>query len=279
LVVLLVAVGGAVAVAPAVGAVGAGSASSADEASVADDQTVDAGNASMGAQLSSFMQASTAEANGSVDSGMWEARFEQSNASDRARVVRNRAVTLEQRHERLRERMSAVQADYENGSLPEPVYVARASRLNSELATLEDAINDTADAAESSGVDTSRLADLRENAGNLTGKAVAKRARNLSVANPPGVEMPGKPPHAGGPDDAGPPEDRGNDQNPADGQQSKDRSNDSETENDDTGPPDDRGPPDDKGAGEDGDDSSGAPTNDGGPAGGSNDGGDNGPPR
>jgi len=150
--------------------------------------------AGMGTQLTAFTQSTSTAVNDSVENGMWKAGFDQSNASERARLVRDRAGSLERRLERLQRQNASVQERYENGSLPQPAYVAQQSRLSARIDALRTAINDTDEAAAQAGVNDSRLERLRQNASALTGPEVAAIARGLG---------------GGPPDDRGPPEDRG----------------------------------------------------------------------
>ncbi|MDS0283371.1 hypothetical protein [Haloarcula onubensis] len=159
--------------------------------------------AGMGAQLTAFTQSSAAAANDSIENGMWKAGFDQSNASDRARLVRERAGSLEGRLERLQRENETLRERYENGSLPQPAYVARQSRLSARIDALRTAINDTDEAASRAGVNDSRLEGLRRNASDLTGPEVAAIARGLG-GGPPADR--GPPTDRG---ERGPPEDRG----------------------------------------------------------------------
>jgi len=149
--------------------------------------------AGMGAQMTAFTQSTSAAVNDSVENGMWTAEFNQSNASERARLVRDRAGSLERRLERLQRQNESVRERYENGSLPQPAYVAQQSRLSARIDALQTAINDTGEAAVQAGVNDSRLERLRQNASELKGPEVAAIARGLG---------------GGPPEDRGPPADR-----------------------------------------------------------------------
>ncbi|WP_136717204.1 hypothetical protein [Halorientalis salina] len=167
-------------------------------------------NASLGTQISSFMQASSAETNGSVDAGMWEAEFNASNGTEKAAVVENRIRTLDRRVDRLEDRLADLEARHENGSLPEVAYMAQASQLTAEIESLERSINETDSAAKSVGVNDTRLDKLRTDARNMSGRAVANDARGLSVVSPPGLARGGPPGDAGTPGNGGPAENAGN---------------------------------------------------------------------
>lgn len=134
----------------------------------------------LGTQLTAFTQSSSAAANDSVENGMWQAGFEQSNASERARLVTDRTGGLEARLERLQAENESIQQQYENGTLSEQAYVARQSRLDARIDALRTAVNDTDEAAAEAGVDDSRLERLKQNASQLSGQEVAGVARGLA---------------------------------------------------------------------------------------------------
>jgi len=174
--------------------------------------TNESDTAGMGTQLTAFAQSSSAAANDSVENGMWQARFDQTNASEQAQLVTNRTGTLEQRLAQLQDRNESIQAQYENGTLPETAYVAQQSQLSARIAALQTAINDTDDAAMQAGVNASRLDALRQNASELSGPQVAAVARGLGGGPP--ADRPGGPPNETGPDGnettpGGPPDEAG----------------------------------------------------------------------
>jgi len=233
-----------------------------ESGTAARNTTTDNGTtAEMGAQLTAFTQSSSAAANDSVENGMWKASFERSNESEQARLVRNRTGSLADRLDRLQAQNESLQASYENGSVPEPAYIARQSRLNARIDALQTAINDTDDAATTAGVNDSRLDRLRQNASELRGPAVAGIARGLG-GGPPANR--GPPEDAGG--ERGPPDDRGGESGPP-----GDRGGES-------GPPDNRGGPTNESeaggpsAGSDGSTGGNETTSSGGDSGGSSDG-------
>jgi hypothetical protein len=145
------------------------------------------GNASVGAEVSSFMQASTAEAEGEVDDGMFEAALNRTeDPEERRQLVENRTQRLEERQQRLEER----RADIRNsGGVRNR---ALAVRVAVGATQLSESVNETEPVAASVGVNTTRLEQLRTNARNLSGGEVAELARGL--AGPP-ADVPG----AGGP--------------------------------------------------------------------------------
>lgn len=184
---LLVAVAGAAAAAPVGALDGVASIGQSGNAS-------NASNASLGATISAFMQASAADAQGSVDNGMFAAEFNSTEDPEaRAGLVTGRAKALEMRVERLRaERAELLDDSDGNVTVAER---AKAARLASRIESLERAINQTEHAAQVAGVNTTRLDELRSNASQLAGPEVAALATGL-VGNgnaPPGA---GPPAHA-----------------------------------------------------------------------------------
>ncbi|WP_254272101.1 hypothetical protein [Haloarcula marina] len=150
----------------------------------ANESTDDGG---LGAQLTAFLQSSSAAANDTVKNGMWRAGFDNANESQRARMVTNRANGLERRLERLEDRNQTLRERYENGSLTRQAYVAQTSQLSAQMSGLRAAIDDTDDAATSADVNETRLDELRENASRLSGPRVAELARENSRG--PSVEV------------------------------------------------------------------------------------------
>jgi hypothetical protein len=214
LVAIAAVVGIALVAVPVIGAVGsiapASDGAGAVQANGTDNATTD--TASLGTRISSFMQASTVEADSSVEAGMWAAEYNRTDSGERPAVVESRIDRLERRSERLRDRMSRLQSRHENGTVPRVAYRAQASRLTAELGALDESINETSDKAQSVGVNTSQLDRLKTEVRNLSGQEVAAVAQDLGV---------GRPDHAGPPDDVsssrnttgddqpGPPDDRG----------------------------------------------------------------------
>ncbi|MHB9287771.1 hypothetical protein ACKVMT_12125 [Halobacteriales archaeon Cl-PHB] len=160
-----------------------------------DDGTTNetANESSFGAQLSAFAQSTAADANATVDSGMWTARVNES--SNPGEAVRTRATSLERRLHHLENRSEALTAARANGTINGVTYTAQASAVRAQLANLRQQVNETAQVADRAGVNGTKLADLRAAAGNATGPEVAAIARNITDAGR------GPPAHAGGGDD------------------------------------------------------------------------------
>ncbi|QLD86944.1 hypothetical protein HWV23_14810 [Natronomonas halophila] len=137
------------------------------------------GNASVGAEVSSFMQASTAEAEGEVDDGMFDAALSRTeDPEERRQLIENRTQRLEERQQRLEERRADIRS---TGNVRDR---ALAVRVAVGATQLTESVNETEPVAASAGVNTTRLEQLRTNARDLSGGEVAELARSL--AGPPG---------------------------------------------------------------------------------------------
>ncbi|MFB6308669.1 MAG: hypothetical protein ABEH35_04995 [Haloarculaceae archaeon] len=168
-------------VAIGLGVVAAAPAAAANETNQTANETNETGG--LGVQITAFMQSSSAETTDTVESGLWEEKFEQANESEQARLATNRTKTLEERIEELRERNETLQNQFENGSISRAKYVAEASRLEGRIAALRSSVETADRAAEKAGVNDTRLQQLREQASEMDGPNVSAVARG--VANPP----------------------------------------------------------------------------------------------
>lgn len=119
-------------------------------------------NGSIGPALTEFMQVTTVETGATVDSGLFAARFDSSNPSRRAMLVRHRTAALRARLDELRqERTELVEATANDTvSIRER---ARAARLAARIAMLQRSINETEAFARRAGVriDDAELDRLR----------------------------------------------------------------------------------------------------------------------
>lgn len=172
-------------------------------------------NASFGAEVSSFMQANAAEAEGEVDDGMFGAAMNRTDdPEERRQLIEQRQQRLEERQQRLEERRNRISND---GDVSDR---ALATGVTVGADRLERSANGTERAAEAAGLDTERLNEIRRNASELAGPDVSDLARGMADAprgpGGPGGEMSGNVTdspddrNAGPPDDrnAGPPDDR-----------------------------------------------------------------------
>lgn len=156
---------------------------------------------SMGSNVSSFMQSTSGQADEEVESGMWNAAYE--NASNRSAVVQRRAGDISTRLADLQDRRERLEAAHENGSIGRAEYRARLGRLVGRMAALNRSIAETERQARATGVDTTRIEALRRQAGNASGPEMAAVARSMAGGPPTGG--PASTNRSGPPDRAGPP--------------------------------------------------------------------------
>jgi len=154
---------------------------------------------SLGTEISSFMQASSAETAGDVESGRFNAALNRTDdEGERRERIEERRARLEERNERLRTQRAQL------GETPDVRNRSIATRIAVGASEVERSINETRRAATGSGLDTERLEEMRTNARTMKGPDVAELAGEL--AGPPD-DVPGlQEPPENGPDEA--PEDR-----------------------------------------------------------------------
>ncbi|MFB6170915.1 MAG: hypothetical protein ABEJ23_00150 [Haloarculaceae archaeon] len=121
------------------------------------------------------MQASAAQAQGSVENGMWTAGFERADAEHRTQMVQQRSDALGRKLDRLRTERADL-LNQSDGTVTARDR-ARAAQLLARIESLQAAVNDTQTAAKTAGVDASRLDEIRTGARNLTGPEVSEMAR------------------------------------------------------------------------------------------------------
>lgn len=169
------------------------------------------GEAPLGLQLTEFMQASAAQADGAVGNGLWVAAFATTaNESQQRALVEARVGSINASLAELRAEHQALEAAYRNGSIDRITYRARLSAIVGQLAALSDGIEETSDRGRAVGVNETRLDTLRTQARELGGGEVSELARNLTGGHDPpghaGVFGDDHPGQAGDrkPDDPGP---------------------------------------------------------------------------
>lgn len=128
-----------------------------------------------GATISSFMQSSAAETQGSVENEMWSAEFEDASSERQEQMVQSRSGALERKVDRLEAERSELLNGSDDGLTPKER--VKAARLAARIESLNDAIEDTQNAAKATGVDLQQLDKIRTEAENLSGPEVAEIAR------------------------------------------------------------------------------------------------------
>ncbi len=182
---------------------------------VEDDGTPnDSVTISPGARLSGIVGTQQAELEGAVSERAFglSVAAAVSNGS-KAGLVVDETEQLETRLQELERSMEQLKTAYDNETIANGTYHARAATLNARITAMERMINRTAavgeqlpeDVRQQYRVNTTRLAELKTKAGNLTGPEVAEIARTIAGprAGHPSAER-GPPPFAGPGETTGP---------------------------------------------------------------------------
>ncbi len=151
------------------------------------DQNATVANGTLGSEISSFMQVSTSQATGTVDTGLWIAQFNGTkNKSARQTLVRDRVTKIQSELEDVRQRKEKLVKARKNGNISTLQYQARMSKLVGEIRSLEHSINTTKPRAERVGTRVQRLQQLEKRTSTVGGSEVAEVARSLRSVNVPG---------------------------------------------------------------------------------------------
>ncbi|SDM47600.1 hypothetical protein SAMN04487949_1790 [Halogranum gelatinilyticum] len=134
-----------------------------------------ASDAALGHRVSSFVQSTSSETEGSVDSGMWAADVTRSNRPD---AVDRRVTQLRERVSTLRAERAELRAAYKAGELSQLQYRSRLAELNGQLAALSTATQDTERAATRLNTHAPGLQRVREDID------AERRGNGLGVGRP-----------------------------------------------------------------------------------------------
>ncbi|MFC4550742.1 MULTISPECIES: DUF7096 domain-containing protein [Halorussus] len=154
-------------------------------------------NATLGADISAFMQSNAAEIGGAVETGMWTAAFNATdNASAKERLVDRRTRQLQKELQALQQRKQRLVERHEAGNLGDTAYKAQVSHLLGRINALQSAVNTTISTAASAPPQSTvgataqgtargkgnlgRLRNIGQQAANLSGPEIAAVARNTS---------------------------------------------------------------------------------------------------
>lgn len=160
---------------------------------------------STNASVGTLMQASAADAESSVETGLFEVAYENADNESRTAILTQQTAKLESQLVELEAERERLQAERENGTISKGAYQSRMAKIAVEIASLERSIERTEQHADEAGVGQERLAalranavDAREDASERAGPQAGDVARGLANGGGP-------------PDKAGSPEDRGPD--------------------------------------------------------------------
>ncbi|ELZ06242.1 hypothetical protein C482_00430 [Natrialba chahannaoensis JCM 10990] len=171
------------------------------EASVSesDGESSENSNSSANTTVADFMQSTAADAEHTVDNGLFEVTYETADNESKSRLVNERAASFDNRLAQLEAEREELRDQKDD--LSSAAYQARLTRLTVEIASLNDSIERTKPKGVAVGHDPTRFEILQENASSLTGPEVATTARGLpGFEDHPGVG--GGPPAHAGPDSA-----------------------------------------------------------------------------
>ena len=146
------------------------------------EATEDTQNASLGADISSFMQASSVETTDDVEDGTFAAALNRTEDPDERRAL------IEARQQRLQERSEQLRAQHGGlGNASDIRNRSMATRVSVGAVGLERSANRTETVAARNGVDTDQFDQIRSNARSLRGPEVADLARSIggSPGGPP----------------------------------------------------------------------------------------------
>ncbi|ELY99312.1 hypothetical protein [Natrialba asiatica] len=147
------------------------------QTNTATNANTDAANTTTNTTVATFLQATSADAQSSVDSGLFDATYHATDTERRAALVTDRADEFEQRlaeleaeREELRER---------EDSLSSAAYEARLTRLTVTIASLNRSIERTKSRGVAAGLDEERFETLQQTASDLAGPDIAATAQKV----------------------------------------------------------------------------------------------------
>lgn len=143
-------------------------------------------NDSLGTEISSFMQASSTETQGAVETGMWVARFNATdNRSARRKLVRSQVDDLGRKLDTLQEEKQAIIDAYQNGKIDEVQYRAQMSGVVSRIQAIQQAINETEPRARAVGAEVQAVGRLEKRASSAIGPKAAAVAGSVGSVDVP----------------------------------------------------------------------------------------------
>lgn len=137
-------------------------------------------NTTLGAEVSSFMQVSTSQAKGTVDTGMWVARFNQTkNRSAQRSLVKYRVDDMRKQLTSLENRKRKLVEARKRGEISQLKYQSEMSQLIGEIHALRHSITATRPRAVTLGTSTNELDRLNESARTAGGPEVMEVAKSM----------------------------------------------------------------------------------------------------
>lgn len=146
----------------------------------ANNSTVRMNNSTLGAEISSFMQVSTSQAEGSVDTGLWVARFNQTkNKSAQQALVRHRVDDMQKQLSDLRDRKQTLVTKYKNDRISQLRYQSEMSKLVGEISSLQHSIAATHPRAVTVGAQVNELNKLNKQSKTVGGPEAREIAKSM----------------------------------------------------------------------------------------------------
>lgn len=146
----------------------------------ANQQANNTDNSTLGAEISSFMQVSTSQAKGTVDTGMWVARFNQTkNKSAQQSLVSNNVGDMKNQLSDLQDRKQKLIQARNNGQISQLKYQSEMSQLIGEIRSIQHAINATRPRAVTVGTRINDVDNLSEQADTAGGPEMVEVARSM----------------------------------------------------------------------------------------------------
>jgi hypothetical protein len=144
------------------------------------NNTTNTTNTTLGAEISSFMQVSTSQATGTVDTGMWVARFNQTkNKSAQQALVNNNVGDMKNQLSDLQDRKEKLIQARNSGQISQLKYQSEMSQLIGEIRAIQHSINATRPRAVTVGTRVDDVENLSEQANNASGPEMVEVAGSL----------------------------------------------------------------------------------------------------
>ncbi|GKZ13090.1 hypothetical protein [Haladaptatus sp. T7] len=141
-------------------------------------------NSTLGAEISSFMQVSTTQAQGTVDTGMWVARFNQTkNKSAQKALVSNHVGDMKNQLASLRDRKQKLVEARNDGQISQLKYQSEMSQLIGEIRAVQHSINATRPRAVTVGARVRDVNELDKQANTVGGPEIAAVAKSMHSVN------------------------------------------------------------------------------------------------
>ncbi len=146
----------------------------------ANNSTLQGDNSTLGEEISSFMQVSTSQAEGSVNTGLWVARFNQTkNKSAQQALVRHHVDDMQTQLSKLQKKKQNLVTAYKHDRISRLKYQAEMSNLIGEISSVRYSINATRPRAVTVGARVDKLNKLDKQARTAGGPEAQEVAKSI----------------------------------------------------------------------------------------------------